>query len=152
MYFCIHSCCCMKSVQVFKDICPICYYALYIPSINLSWIKSSSVVCSSCSCFYPLFVNGVHILWLFLQFLVSLTGTSIFLPRPTFSWTSYFFLWLDLFFKKSVFKVCGIRHGGDFRYRLVSSCSQKEICNLIFSSLFLVVFQLFSFWARSKIS
>ena len=54
LYFCINSCC-IKSMQVLKDTFPICSHsiilyqhdALYIPSINLNWIKSSSIVCSS---------------------------------------------------------------------------------------------------------
>ena len=50
---------------------------------------------------YAYFVDGVHILWLGRQFLVSLTWTLFFLPRSTFSWTSYFFLWSAFFFQKS---------------------------------------------------
>ena len=66
LYFCINSCCCIKSMQVFKDIFPICSFsiilyrcdALYIPSINLYWIMSSSIICSSC----PSFSNSQYLL------------------------------------------------------------------------------------------
>ena len=112
LYFYINSCCSIKSMQVFKDIFPICscsiilyrYDALYIHSINLNWIKSSSIVYSSCPNFsnlqYMHFIDGVDILWLVRQFLVSSTWNLFFLPQPTFSWVSYFFLWSDLFFQK----------------------------------------------------
>ena len=48
---------------------------------------------------YSHFVDGVDILWL-VQFLVSSTWTSFFLPQPIISGASYFFLWSDLFYSK----------------------------------------------------
>ena len=139
-------------MQVFKDIFPICSCsiilhqggALYIPSINLYWIKFSSVSVLvqvfQTRNIYMHFVDGVNIWWLVRQFLFSSTWTSFFLPQPTFSWASYFFLWSNLFFQSQVFQFCGIRHGGDLHYRLASNCSQKEICNLTFSYLSLSSF------------
>ena len=136
-------------MQVFTDLFPICscsiilnrWDALYIPSINLNWIKSSSIVCPSGPSFsnsqYQL-VDDVDILWFVRQFLVSSIWDSFFRTRPTFSWTSYFFLWSDFFFKCPALQVCGIHHSGNFYYRLASSCSWKEIRNFIFSSFSLL--------------
>ena len=66
LYFCINSCCYVKSMQVFKDIFPIrsCYIilyrcdALYIPLINPNWFMSSSTICTS----YPSFLNSQYLL------------------------------------------------------------------------------------------
>ena len=68
-------------------------------------------------------VDGVVILWLVCQFLVSLTWTLFFLPWPISSWVSYFFLWSDLFFQKSGLQVCGTCYGGDFHYCLTKKKS-----------------------------
>ena len=65
LYFCLNSCYSIKSMQVSKDIfpifsCSIILYQwdiLYIPSINLNWIKSSSIVCSFC----PSFSNSQYL-------------------------------------------------------------------------------------------
>ena len=59
---------------------------------------------------------------------------------------------LTYFFISQVIHVCGIRHDGDFHHLLESSCNQKEIRNLIFSSLFLVLLQLLSSCAGNKTS
>ena len=49
-------------------------------------------------------------------------------------------IWL-IFFKSQAFPVCRRCHSGDIHYGLESSCIQKELRNIIFSSHFLVVFQ-----------
>ena len=117
--------------------------ALYIPSINLNRIKSSSIVCSSCPSFSDsqylrafrrrcrYFMIGLSIsCFIDMNFVLSDT-TNLFVGL-----IFLLIIWLIFFFKTKVLKVFRIRHGGDFHYRLASSCSQKGIRNLISPHLF----------------
>ena len=141
-------------MQVFKDIFRICSCsiilcrcgALYIHSITLNWIKSSSIVCSFSNLQYLLafhnrqryFMIGSTISFFIDMNFVLLATTNLFLGL-------IFLLMIWLIF----LKVRSSRFVGytmvetfilSFIFRLASSCSQKKICNFIFSSLFLVVF------------
>ena len=79
LYFYINSCCCIKSMQVFKDIFPICscfiilyqWDALYIPSIELSPLQLSVLLVQVFQThnIYLHFVDCVDILWLVHQFI-----------------------------------------------------------------------------------
>ena len=118
-------------------------HCTYLQLISTEWgpLQSSAYlvqVLQTCN-IYTHFVDDVDILRLFRQFLVSLTWTS-FCFDQTFELQNFSHD-LTYFFKNQVFQVCGICSGGEFHYRIASSCSQKEIHNLIFFSLFLVVFQ-----------
>ena len=80
LFFCINSCSCIKSMQVFKDIFPICncfiilYWCdtLYIPLINIKWIKSALIICS-----YPSFSNSQYLLAFCRQWRYFMIGLSI---------------------------------------------------------------------------
>ena len=129
---------------------------MYIPSINFNWIKWSSIICSFC----PRFFNSQYLhafrRW-YRYFMVGSTISCFIDINFSLSAAANIFLglkfllmiWLN--FSSQVFQVCGISHRGNFHYHLASIRSQKVIRNLIFSSLFLVVFQLCSSCACSKI-
>ena len=150
-------------MQVSKDILPMRSYSiilcrcdsLNIPSINLNWIKSYSVVYSSC----PSFSNSQYLLafrrrcWYFM--IGSSTSCFIDILSATIN------LSLDLIFLHMIWltfskdrssRFIGYATVDTFIITSHPASSQKEIRNLIFWSLFFVVFQIFDYYSHSKTS
>ena len=129
-------------MQVFEDIFPICCCSIILylsDTLYITSIKSFSVICSC-----PSFSNSKYLLtfhrwcryfdW-FINFLFHQHEFCSFYYDQPYLGPHISSHDLTYVFKSQVFQVCGINHDGDFHYRLAFSCSQKEIHNLIFSSL-----------------